>query len=180
MKKALLLLVVLFLFNNASGEAKIQADQDFDGAVAFYCWDDFKYHGGMGAGGVWITFVKYIYRDGSLSYWIRIDSMRRDKLLQHHIFDVSGIQTKINQVDSAAGKYLRVGIRGRSIPGISIIKAFIDVPADVMTSLAAGHSTAVVLNFQGRDNMRFELSSDKLKKIITLRDLTIEDFNKYK
>ena len=180
MKKALLLLVVLLLFNNASGEAKIQADQDFDGAIALYCWDDFKYHGGMGAGGVWITFVKYINRDGAFSYWLRIDSMRRDKLLQHHLFDVAGIQTKITQNDSVAGKYVRVGIRGRAIPTISIIKAFIDVPAHVMTSLVAGNSTAVVLNFQGRDNMRFELSNDKLQEIITLRDLTLADYNKYR
>lgn len=178
MKKSMVLLLFLLLLS-VSAEAKIQSDQDFNGRVAFYCWEEYQ-PGGLGAGNVWITFVKYLDAAGAPEYWLRVDSMRRDKLLQYGAFAVAGSQTRIEQIDTTSGKYSRVGIRGRVIPTMSLIKAFFAVPVSTMDSIVAGSPAAVVLNFQGRQDMRLEITEEKIKEIITLRNLKASDYDKYK
>lgn len=181
MKKSIigLCLILLISFHSVSF-AKIITDIDFNDSIAFYFWETHTYPKGMSGGRVWIEPVKYIDAANNEQYWLRIDAMRRDKIMQYGKLIISDKTFSIEQIDNPEGKHRRIGIRARESIRDSWVHAFFSLPADALAAYSQNKDVKIVFSFQSAADATFELTPEEKSQLEQLTKLKRQDVNAYK
>ncbi|MDR3577177.1 MAG: hypothetical protein P4L50_25225 [Anaerolineaceae bacterium] len=175
---AIMMALAIFLAPQAA-QAKIVADKEFNDSVVFYFWDQWRSPAGLGTGGFWLTFVKYISNDNSEKYWIRADVFRSDQPKQYGRIVADDKIFTIEYIDPVPGLYSRVGTNSRIIPALAGKQAFYTLSTEVVNAILNANNVDVIFDYQNRDNIKLNLSPARLKEFQQLVALKPADYDTY-
>ena len=188
--KKILFGILFFLFMitgySVTAEAKIVADQEMNKSVVFYFWDTWASSGvasGLGSGGFYLTFLKLIDSNNGVKYWMRVDSSRKDSILQPGKIVIGDKEYNIEAVDNPSSLQLRSGISNRSMPnGPNVnIHAFYNLTQVMIDALGGANSSGtIVLNLQTQRDVSLSLRERDSVEFVTLSMLKKEDYLDFK